>query len=318
MNIFKKIICFFKNLYYLCNVMANYDLLKNALQSNVYQNSDRAITGSVLQSVLTAFINTLGVGSNFMGILSASNKPTGVVDGKQFYVGFSANGDTVIDLSDVGLGGTFTIGQRNIYIIHNISGSWAAVDIAAGIGLNLTSISNSLNNKAEWAYTQYAAGSAMMANAVRVITPELSASRTCYILYNTEQVVAMAVDGFMLQEVTSEVELAAGTHYIDILFNRPDTPTMACEIPAGAFFGIPDVDTVILPCSMMFIGNSAFHECMVKNIVIPGANVVSLYDNDVFTNSALSDVYVPEILQNSYANNSSWVATGATINAIKF
>lgn len=125
--------------------MANYDLLKNALQSNVYQNSNRAITGSVLQSVLTAFINTLGVGSNFMGILSASNKPTGVVDGKQFYIGYNNSTTPLsVDLTAVALG-TLTITQTNIYLVYSNGGAWSAVDIASGIGGIVTDNSDSID-----------------------------------------------------------------------------------------------------------------------------------------------------------------------------
>ena len=113
--------------------MANYDTLKNTLQSNVYQNSNNAVTGAILQNVLMAFINTMGTGSNFMGFLSAANKPTGTVDGKQFYIGYNASTTALsIDLSAVGLG-TLSITRSKLYVVHNIGGTWAAVDINEGV-----------------------------------------------------------------------------------------------------------------------------------------------------------------------------------------
>ena len=124
--------------------MANYDTLKNTLQSNVYQNSNNAVTGAILQNVLMAFINTMGTGSNFMGFLSAGNKPTGTVDGKQFYIGYNASTTALsIDLSAVGLG-TLSITRSKLYIVHNIGGTWAAVDIAAGIAGTITAVQNAI------------------------------------------------------------------------------------------------------------------------------------------------------------------------------
>ena len=117
--------------------MANYDTLKNTLQSNVYQNSNNAVTGAILQNVLMAFINTMGTGSSFMGFLSAGNKPTGSVDGKQFYIGYNASTTALsVDLSAVGLG-TLSITRSKLYIVHNIGGTWAAVDVMAGLSATI-------------------------------------------------------------------------------------------------------------------------------------------------------------------------------------
>lgn len=124
--------------------MVNYDTLKNTLQSNVYQNSNNAVTGAILQNVLMAFINTMGTGSNFMSFLSAANKPTGTVDGKQFYIGYNASTTALsIDLSAVGLG-MLSITRSKLYVVHNIGGTWAAVDIAAGIAGTITAVQNTI------------------------------------------------------------------------------------------------------------------------------------------------------------------------------
>lgn len=113
--------------------MAEYDQLKSTLQSNVYQNSANAVTGSVLQSTLMAFINTLGVGSGYMGLLSSGNKPTAAVDGKQFYLGMnSGSTSVVVNCSDVGLG-NITITQRTLWVVWSDGTGWHKQDLAAGL-----------------------------------------------------------------------------------------------------------------------------------------------------------------------------------------
>lgn len=113
--------------------MAGYDQLKSTLQSNVYQNSANAVTGAVLQSTLMAFINTLGVGSGYMGLLSSGNKPTAAVDGKQFYLGMnSGSTSVVVNCSDVGLG-NITITQRTLWVVWSDGTGWHKQDLAAGL-----------------------------------------------------------------------------------------------------------------------------------------------------------------------------------------
>ena len=79
-----------------------------------------------------------------MGVLSATNKPTTNTDGKQFYIGFN-NSETpqVIDLSAVGLS-RLTIANNNLYVVHNVSGTWAATDIAQGIASTITAANNDI------------------------------------------------------------------------------------------------------------------------------------------------------------------------------
>lgn len=145
MKTIKKTIVFFRNLFYICKVMANYNDLKNLLESNVFQNTRGAVTGTVMQSVLMEIVNTVGLNSGFMGILSSQNKPTAVVDGKQFYIGYNAGEDPLnVDLQGVGLS-TLTILKNNLYIVHNNGGSWAATDIAQGIATLIATLTNSID-----------------------------------------------------------------------------------------------------------------------------------------------------------------------------
>lgn len=125
--------------------MANYDTLKNTLQSNIYSNLANFISGDRLRGVLQEFINTLGTGSNYMGILSEANKPTGSVDGKQFYIGFCPSGELsiTVNLSAVGLG-SIAIDRMSLLVVSNVSGSWTSVNIAQGITEWINTLGNAV------------------------------------------------------------------------------------------------------------------------------------------------------------------------------
>ena len=68
--------------------MSNYTSLKASINANIKQNGNREITGLVLNSVLTAMVNTLGAGYQFAGIAVSDTNP-GTPDAKVFYI---ANG----------------------------------------------------------------------------------------------------------------------------------------------------------------------------------------------------------------------------------
>lgn len=122
--------------------MARYDTLAAQLQNTIYTNASGDISGNVLRDQLISFINTLGKGSNFMGILTNSNKPTSLPDGKQFYIGYNNSATALsVNLTAVGLG-TISITRNKIYVVYCDDNGWAAVDIASGIS---TSIPTNIN-----------------------------------------------------------------------------------------------------------------------------------------------------------------------------
>ena len=65
--------------------MANYANLKATINANIKANGTEAITGPVLNSVLTAAVNTLGAGYQFMGVATTSTNP-GTPDANVFYI----------------------------------------------------------------------------------------------------------------------------------------------------------------------------------------------------------------------------------------
>lgn len=124
--------------------MARYDTLAARLQSTIYTNITGDISGNILRDQLIAFINTLGKGSSFMGILTDSNKPTSIPDGKQFYIGYNNSATALsVNLTAVGLG-TLSITRTKIYVVYCDDNGWSAVDIASGIAASIPTSINQL------------------------------------------------------------------------------------------------------------------------------------------------------------------------------
>lgn len=123
-----------------------YNNLKSSVQTAIYQNSNKAITGSVLQSVLLSVISSVGDNSMFMGILTDSNKPSTIQEGKQFYIGYNGSSTALnVDLTAVGLG-TLSITRRKIYIVYCDGTAWSAVNIASGLSSVMSDLSTDITN----------------------------------------------------------------------------------------------------------------------------------------------------------------------------
>lgn len=69
--------------------MSNYSSLKATINANIKTNGNQEITGSVLNSVLTAMVNTLGAGYVYAGVATPSGNP-GSPDAKVFYIAATA------------------------------------------------------------------------------------------------------------------------------------------------------------------------------------------------------------------------------------
>lgn len=68
--------------------MANYATLKAAIADVIKTNGNEEITGEIMQNVLIAIIEALGVGFQFMGVATPDTNP-GTPDQKQFYIASS-------------------------------------------------------------------------------------------------------------------------------------------------------------------------------------------------------------------------------------
>lgn len=69
--------------------MSNYNSLKATINANVKTNNNQEITGSILNSVLTQMVNSLGAGFQYMGVATPSTNP-GSPDQNVFYLAVQA------------------------------------------------------------------------------------------------------------------------------------------------------------------------------------------------------------------------------------
>ena len=69
--------------------MANLATLKAALNAAVYQNTQNAITGESLNTILNSIIDTLGTGYRYAGVATPSANP-GTIDNRVFYLATAA------------------------------------------------------------------------------------------------------------------------------------------------------------------------------------------------------------------------------------
>lgn len=69
--------------------MSNYSSLKETINANVKSNNNHEITGSIMNSVLNAMVDSLGAGYQFMGVATPQINP-GTPDPKVFYIASTA------------------------------------------------------------------------------------------------------------------------------------------------------------------------------------------------------------------------------------
>ena len=65
--------------------MANYGTLKAAIDAYIKRNGQQRITGDLLNAVLNAAVDALGMGYQFLGIATAQTDP-GTPDARVFYI----------------------------------------------------------------------------------------------------------------------------------------------------------------------------------------------------------------------------------------
>lgn len=69
--------------------MSNYSSLKATINANIKTNNNQEITGSIMNSVLNAMVDSLGAGYQFMGVATPQINP-GIPDPKVFYIASTA------------------------------------------------------------------------------------------------------------------------------------------------------------------------------------------------------------------------------------
>ena len=95
--------------------MANYSVLKAAVQAVVKTNGNQEITGANMQSTLISIINSLGTGYQFMGVATPSTSP-GTPDYNVAYIGGAGT------YANFGTSVTVPVGSIGVF---KYNGSWA-------------------------------------------------------------------------------------------------------------------------------------------------------------------------------------------------
>lgn len=101
--------------------MANYEILKAAIRAVIKENANNEITGDLLQQALISMINSLGVGSRFMGIATPSTNP-GTPDQDVFYIASTSGSYTNFD--------GIVVAENEIAILK-YNGAWTKEDTGA-------------------------------------------------------------------------------------------------------------------------------------------------------------------------------------------
>lgn len=100
--------------------MANYLILKTAIQNVIRTNGNNEITGATLQQTLISMIDSLGAGYLFMGIATPSTEP-GEPDQNVFYIAGPGDYDN--------FGPTVSIQSGSLGIFVYTSGAWESDEI---------------------------------------------------------------------------------------------------------------------------------------------------------------------------------------------
>ena len=109
--------------------MSNYSSLKATINANIKTNGNQEITGSVLNSVLKAMVDTLGAGYSYIGIATPATNP-GTPDYQIFYIANEAGTYTNFDGLVVNEGELAILKWRNSWL-KDVPGVALASDVAA-------------------------------------------------------------------------------------------------------------------------------------------------------------------------------------------
>lgn len=106
--------------------MANYSVLKAAVQAVVKTNGNQEITGANMQSTLISIINSLGTGYQFMGVATPSTSP-GTPDYNVAYIGGAGT------YANFGTSVTVPVGSIGVF---KYNGNWTKEQIALFAGID--------------------------------------------------------------------------------------------------------------------------------------------------------------------------------------
>lgn len=100
--------------------MANYEQLKQSVETVIKQNGNEEITGVILQNTLNTIISTIGANSTFVGIATPMTAP-GSPDQNVFYL---ANEKGIYSNF-----GAYELNTNSLILFDNKTGSWVAKEV---------------------------------------------------------------------------------------------------------------------------------------------------------------------------------------------
>lgn len=212
--------------------MANYALLKAAVQSVVKTNGNEEITGANLQSTLISIINSFGDGYIFKGVATTSTS-AGTPDQREFYIagaGTYANFNNVIvrenqigvfyydgqwNFSSVGDFSSFNSAQRALSLawfetyqdVPNANGYINTSGIVAGITTAR--------------YTNYIA---IKPNTEYIVRKPFVAELAAVALYNADKVFVRALQGTLTDDGDLIFTSQVNEHYLRASFTNSSFP----------------------------------------------------------------------------------------------
>lgn len=195
--------------------MANYANLKATIDANIKANGTEAITGPVLNSVLTAAVNTLGAGYQFMGVATTSTSP-GTPDANVFYI--AATPGTYTNF------GGLTVADGEVAILK-YNGSWTKEVTGAATAAQLTQLGQKVYDLVDKVYTGYElANEGMAANATRLCSGFMPIDESLH--YETDVtfnfIHCFDVNRIHLGYVNIGASLLAGTKFVRIQWRNTD------------------------------------------------------------------------------------------------
>lgn len=198
--------------------MANYANLKATINANIKANGTEAITGPVLNSVLTAAVNTLGAGYQFMGVATTSTNP-GTPDANVFYI--AATPGTYTNF------GGKTVADGEVAILK-YNGTWTKEVTGAATAAQVTQLGQEVDwirgDEIMWSRGSY-----------NVNTGAITASTTTLyspIMYFPDGIVFSA-NGMMK---TAALEYLADGTFVSV--KRPFTDGTYYSFPSGAYYRV--------------------------------------------------------------------------------
>lgn len=270
--------------------MGSYTSLKETIESAIYENSVGAVTGIVMQTMLSTIVDSVGLNANFMGMLSSNNLPS-TTDGKQFYLAITPG---TYNLSNVGLG-SLVVGTGDLYIVYSDSTGWHLTNLTSALNTAISTINTrSVNAEASALELQK---THCLTDGVRVVAPSVGEyaiiDGTAFFIYN-------ATDDLMGDGASGMVAVTSANAEVCILF--PDTYGLPTgETIPGSSFIVSSVTSVTFPASLKSIGDAAFQgNENITSMTFHGAVPPSMGADCFGGMSSLAVVYVPACSLDTY------------------